>query len=114
MNESIFEYVVARVNLPKADVLHIMTEARLHGWTKEKALAEAKDLYKKMRSAMTMTAETYKGYGIDFNLYGDNEYSVQYCGDDLIFGTLEEAETFIDEIVEFWSNTKITYNGKEL
>jgi hypothetical protein len=62
----------------------------------------------------TMTIKTYKGYSIDFNIYGDNEYSVQYCGDDLIFGTLEEAETFIDEIIKFWNETTIRYNGKIL
>lgn len=40
----------------------------------------------------------YKGYYIEFNFYGENEYSVQYCGDDLIFRTVEEAKQFIDEI----------------
>lgn len=47
-----------------------------------------------------MTVKTYKGYGIDFNIYGSNEYTVQYCGDDLFFTTIEEAEQFIDEIAE--------------
>ena len=61
-----------------------------------------------------MTVKTYKGYGIDFNIYGQNEYTVHYCGDDCFFNTVAEAEEFIDEIEEFWSNTKITYNGKEL
>lgn len=45
-----------------------------------------------------MTIEEYKGYGIDFNIYGQNEYSVQYCGDDFMFQTLEEAKRFIDSI----------------
>ena len=27
----------------------------------------------------------YKGYYIEFNFYGNNEYSVQYCGDDIVF-----------------------------
>lgn len=40
----------------------------------------------------------YKGYGIDYNIYGAGEYSVQYCGDDVIFSTEEEAKRFIDEI----------------
>lgn len=44
------------------------------------------------------TVEIYKGYGIDFNIYGDDEYSVQYCGDDLIFGSLAEAKEFIDSL----------------
>lgn len=42
--------------------------------------------------------EIYKGYGIDFNIYGSNEYSVQYCGDDFMFKTLEEAKAFIDTL----------------
>lgn len=45
-----------------------------------------------------MTVETYKNYGIDFNIYGEHEYSVQYCGDDFMFSTIEEARDFIDEI----------------
>ena len=40
----------------------------------------------------------YKDYGIDFNVYGRQEYSVQYCGDDFVFGTEKEAEQFIDEV----------------
>ena len=41
----------------------------------------------------------YKGYDIEYNFYGENEYSVQYCGDDVIFDTEEEAIEFIDGIV---------------
>ena len=44
--ESMYEYIMNRTNLPKADVKHIMIEARLNGWTREKALTEAKKLYK--------------------------------------------------------------------
>ena len=40
----------------------------------------------------------YKGFYIEFNFYGRNEYTVQYCGDDLMFETKEEAERFIDEV----------------
>ena len=40
----------------------------------------------------------YKGFYIEFNFYGANEYSVQYCGDDVIFNTEEEAKAFIEEI----------------
>lgn len=46
------------------------------------------------------TAETYKGYDIDFNIYGQNEYSVQYCGDDFLFNSLADAKAFIDSISE--------------
>lgn len=40
----------------------------------------------------------YKGYYIEFNFYGMNEYTVQYCSDDVMFKTEEEAKQFIDEI----------------
>ena len=40
----------------------------------------------------------YKGYYIEHNVYNANEWTVQYCGDDLIFNTLEEARDFIDEV----------------
>lgn len=43
---------------------------------------------------------TYKGYGIDFNIYGQNEYSVQFCGDDYFFSTLDDAKKFIDSLSE--------------
>ena len=42
----------------------------------------------------------YKGYYIEYNIYGQNEYSVQYCGDDFLFKTPEEAKAFIDRIQE--------------
>jgi len=42
----------------------------------------------------------YKGYEICYNIYGTNEYSVQYCGDDVIFESANEAIEFIDEIAE--------------
>lgn len=40
----------------------------------------------------------YKGYFIEYNLYGMEKYSVQYCGDDLIFNTLDQAKNFIDNV----------------
>lgn len=42
----------------------------------------------------------YNGYDIDFNIYGQNEYSVQYCGDDVMFQTIDEAKAFIDKVNE--------------
>lgn len=42
----------------------------------------------------------YKGFYIEFNLYGKNEYTVNYCGDDVYFDTPDEAKHFIDEISE--------------
>ena len=47
-----------------------------------------------------MKTTMYKGYGIDFDFYGQEEYSVQYCGDDVMFRTEEEAKQFIDEVTE--------------
>lgn len=39
----------------------------------------------------------YKGYYIEYGIYGDS-YTVQYCGDDVMFTTKAEAKKFIDEI----------------
>lgn len=41
----------------------------------------------------------YKDYDITFNLYGMNEYTVQYCGDDFCFETEKDAEMFIEDII---------------
>ena len=38
----------------------------------------------------------YKGFYIDDCMYG--MITVQYCGDDLVFGTVDEAKQFIDEV----------------
>ncbi len=46
------------------------------------------------------TIETYEGYAIDFNIYGQGEYSVQFGGDDFLFKTLSEAKGFIDSLDE--------------
>ncbi len=40
----------------------------------------------------------YRGFYIEFNIYGSDEYSVQYCGDDLVFDSDQEAKNFIDTI----------------
>lgn len=40
----------------------------------------------------------YKGFYIEFNIYGSNEYTVQYCGDDVVFDTVKEAKEFIEEV----------------
>lgn len=42
--------------------------------------------------------EEYKGYYIEYNFYGLGEYSVQYCGDDLMFKTADAAKEFIDSV----------------
>lgn len=38
----------------------------------------------------------YKDYYIDDSMYG--LITVQYCGDDVVFRSVEEAKQFIDEI----------------
>ena len=40
----------------------------------------------------------YKGFYIDDCMYG--MITVQYCGDDVVFRSVEEAKNFIDEITE--------------
>lgn len=42
----------------------------------------------------------YKGYYIEVNFYGRNEFTVQYCGDDVWISSIEEAKAFIDSIEE--------------
>ena len=39
----------------------------------------------------------YREVEIMYNLYGDNEYTVQYCGDDYYFNSAKDAEKFIDD-----------------
>ena len=40
----------------------------------------------------------YKGYGIDYYVTYPDLITVQYCGDDVIFQTIDEAKAFIDEV----------------
>lgn len=40
----------------------------------------------------------YKGYDIEYNFYGEGEYTVQYQGDDVWFKSMDEAQAFIDEL----------------
>ena len=42
----------------------------------------------------------YKGYYIEFNIYGSNEYTVQYCGDDILFDSEQKAKEFIEEVTK--------------
>lgn len=42
----------------------------------------------------------YKGYDIEYNFYGQGEYSVFFAGDDVMFHTKIEAMNFIDKQVE--------------
>lgn len=38
------------------------------------------------------------GLYIEYNFYGMNEYTVQYCGDDIFFKTKEEAIKFCEKV----------------
>lgn len=40
----------------------------------------------------------YKGFYIDDSMYG--MITVQYCGDDVVFRSVDEAKQFIDEVIE--------------
>ena len=40
----------------------------------------------------------YKGYYIEYNIYGQKEYTIQYNGDDVFFQTEQEAKDFIDRL----------------
>lgn len=42
----------------------------------------------------------YKGFYIEFNIYGSNEYTVQYCGDDILFDSEQKAKEFIEEVTK--------------
>ena len=42
----------------------------------------------------------YKNTPIEYNFYGQGEYSVQYRGDDILFNSIEDAEKFIDDIID--------------
>lgn len=42
----------------------------------------------------------YKGYAVEYNVYGQGEYSVLYFGDDYFFNSLTDAKKFIDEVTE--------------
>lgn len=47
-----------------------------------------------------MNDTEYKGYYITHNAYGNNEYTVQYDGDDCYFDSEEDAKKFIDGLEE--------------
>lgn len=46
---------------------------------------------------ITRMTTTYRETPIEYNLYGQNEYSIQYCGDDYFFETEKDARKFIDD-----------------
>lgn len=44
---------------------------------------------------LTTNTIYYKDFGIEYDDFGF--YTVQYCGDDVVFQTVDEAKQFIDE-----------------
>ena len=50
------------------------------------------------QSRLERTDMEYKGFYIDDCMYG--MITVQYCGDDVVFRSVEDAKQFIDEIAE--------------
>ena len=52
---------------------------------------------------------SYKGYDIDFNVYGQNEYTVWFEGDDIYFRSLNEAMDFLQAQVVKTTHTTIRY-----
>ena len=45
----------------------------------------------------------YKGFYVEYDFYGRDEYTVQYCGDEIWFESKEEAIQFIDEVTKSFS-----------
>lgn len=43
---------------------------------------------------------TYRGIEIEKNIYGQGEFTVQWCGDDVWFTSEEDAMMFIDSMME--------------
>ena len=71
------------------------------GWLGEAEEEAVNDMFKNN----TKTYETgnigyHKGYGIDYNIYGGGEFSVQVDGDDVMFKTEQEAKDFINDLVK--------------
>lgn len=43
---------------------------------------------------------TYRGIEIEENFYGQGEFTVQWCGDDVWFTSEEDAMMFIDSVLD--------------
>ena len=65
-----------------------------------KAYIDSKAVEESFEDGFNNDIIDYKNYQIEYNFYGMGEYTVQYCGDDLVFNSIEEAKQFIDEISE--------------
>ena len=74
---------------------------------KKEASIESKSYLKCFKGARRKPPPTrkeinmeYKGLVIEFNIYGAGEYTVQYCGDDILFDSEQEAKEFIEEVTK--------------
>lgn len=47
-----------------------------------------------------MESLQYNNYWIEYNIYGQGEYTVFYNGEDVWFDTVSEARKFIDSLEE--------------
>ena len=73
--------------------------------TDSQAASEIKDILnstldtEEVYKSLSESIEEYKGFQIEYDLYKQNEYTVQYNGDDIVFNSIDEAKQFIDEII---------------
>lgn len=104
-NKLVFDSDTARINdvypnkgESKEDFIsRFMSETKEEYPDKDQRLAVAYAYWKKgVKDSKTVT---YKGYAIEFDFYGQKEYTVQYQGDDVWFKSESEAKKFIDDIV---------------
>ena len=54
----------------------------------------------------------YKGYGVDYDIYGKGEYTVSVDGDDVMFKTYDQAKAYIDKFTGDSTNNADKLKGK--
>lgn len=57
------------------------------------------NIFSNTKSEETYRGEFYRDYYIDYNIYGDGGFSVQFCGSDFFCVSLRQAKEFIDEFI---------------
>ncbi len=50
--------------------------------------------------------EEYRGYFIEYNAYGEEEFTVDVDGDDVWCNTFTEAQEFIDDLIRIQEMNK--------
>lgn len=98
MNEDI-EYHGCGIVISDSDVFVYKNGKRVGKFDTEE---EAREYIDSLNESLkeSKSSKEYKGYYIDYDFYGDGEYTVQYLGDDVVFQTEEEAKEFIDSLNE--------------